>query len=146
MSPNLTLPTLAQIEALLVFLPTFGKATKKHATFQLPEHAMPWWKMSPAADAFYLAIYENGFVQVFSWFRWQQEGFRFIKSRKKVAQADLETICRLLTLHVRRDRFCDGHFAAQLENGHMAAILHRLAHIAEDMRNQAAPPSTPEAE
>ena len=146
MTPNLTLPTLSQIEALLVFLPTFGQATKKHATFRLPEHSLPWWELSTDAMAFIQAIYHNEFVISFDWVTWQEEGFRYIKSRKKVAQADLQTICQLLTLHVRRNRFCDGHFAAQLENGHMAAILHRLAHIAEDMRNQAAPPSTPEAE
>ncbi|MBX7223357.1 MAG: hypothetical protein K1Y36_25820, partial [Blastocatellia bacterium] len=67
MTSDFTLPTLAQIEALLVFLPTFGKATKKHATFRLPEHSLPWWELSTDAMAFIQAIYHNEFVISFDW-------------------------------------------------------------------------------
>jgi hypothetical protein len=42
------------------------------------------------------------------------------------------TLCRLYTLHVRKDRFCEGHFAAMLANGHIAALTRRLKAIRED--------------
>jgi hypothetical protein len=32
-------------------------------------------------------------------------------------------------MHVRKDRFCEGHFGAVLESGHIAAILRRVAGI-----------------
>ena len=35
-------------------------------------------------------------------------------------------ILKLLTTHVRNDRFCDNHLSAMIRNGHIAAILLRL--------------------
>ena len=46
--------------------------------------------------------------------------------------ADLLTLRRLLTTHVRADRFTEGHLAAELENGHICAILEQL----EELRNE----------
>ena len=73
--------------------------------------------------------YENGFVLMdFEWSTW--EGARRITERPEVlASADLETICKLLTVHARSDRFCEGHFGEVIENGQMLAIMRRLAEV-----------------
>jgi len=34
-------------------------------------------------------------------------------------RADLETIRKLLTLHVRKERFCEGHLLGMFESGHL---------------------------
>jgi hypothetical protein len=45
------------------------------------------------------------------------------------------TLRKLLTTHVRADRFVEGHLAGVLESGHMLAILRRL----KDIRQQSWP-------
>jgi hypothetical protein len=75
------------------------------------------------------ALYDNGFVFMgFEWSKW--EGARRIAEHPEgLASADLETICKLFTVHARSDRFCEGHFGEVIENGQMLAIMHRLAEI-----------------
>ena len=40
---------------------------------------------------------------------------------------------RSASLRVRKDRFCEGHFASMIDNGHIATILQRLAVICREM-------------
>ena len=44
----------------------------------------------------------------------------------RLDHAGLEDLCRLLTTHVRSDRFNERHLVAMYENGHVTAILRRL--------------------
>jgi hypothetical protein len=37
----------------------------------------------------------------------------------------------LLTLHVRKERFCEGHIAAMVEAGYIQGILERLKEMRE---------------
>ena len=43
--------------------------------------------------------------------------------------ADLVTLVKLLTLHVRKERFSGGQLANALEQGWLAAILERLRNV-----------------
>jgi hypothetical protein len=74
---------------------------------------------------------DNNFVQPFNWVRWQPEAVRFFGGTRSVANANLETCVKLLTLHVRKDRFCSGHFGAMLVRGHIQRILNRVACISK---------------
>ncbi|MFW5792247.1 MAG: DUF6508 domain-containing protein [Desulfohalobiaceae bacterium] len=49
-----------------------------------------------------------------------------------IAQADIDRIIRLLTTHIRADRFCDGHLLSVLENGSIVRILTRLEQITSE--------------
>lgn len=73
---------------------------------------------------------EMGLVVDFNWGAWKEEGRRYLETRE-VAQADLITLIKLITTHIRRDRFCTGHMAGVFENGHITAILNRLAQLLE---------------
>lgn len=53
-----------------------------------------------------------------------------IRAEDGIARADLATLCSLLTWMVRGERFCDGHWAAMLEQGHLRRWLERLAAFA----------------
>jgi hypothetical protein len=37
----------------------------------------------------------------------------------------------LITIHVRKERFCEGHLPAVVKCGHMAALLRRLKELRE---------------
>jgi hypothetical protein len=50
-----------------------------------------------------------------------------------IAQATMDEIKTMLTYCVRGERFADGHWAAMLESGRVAAILRRLAVLREGL-------------
>ena len=54
---------------------------------------------------------------------------QFFADPARVAAADPQTIRQLFTVHVRKDRFCDGHLWQMVSCGHIAALLRRLGEI-----------------
>jgi hypothetical protein len=90
---------------------------------------MPHHVDSRDAEAFTAALYEHGWVVDFDWPDWQKRAERYTLDPRKVAAARIGTIRKLLTTHVHKDRFCEGHLAAMFENGHLMAILQRLRDI-----------------
>jgi len=81
------------------------------------------------------ALYEEGFIIPFNWSKWQDEANRFVSDHNAIKTADLETLQKLLTTHIRKERFCEGHLAAMLRENHITAILQRLKKIREEMNN-----------
>lgn len=81
------------------------------------------------------ALYDNDWItSAFDWTKWRASAEEFVNSPKKIETADAATIQQLLTTHVRADRFCEGHLASMIENGHIAALLRRLKSIREKMK------------
>ena len=62
---------------------------------------------------------------VFDWSRWRAE----VSDPTAVGGADLLARRKLLTFHVRADRFSEGHRISVFERGYIIAILRRLAEI-----------------
>lgn len=77
-------------------------------------------------------MYKNRWIIDFDWPSWGDEARRY-EHEEILATADLETIRKLLTGHVRNDRFCEGHLLSVLESGLITAILRRLRVIREGM-------------
>lgn len=80
----------------------------------------------PAVYEFMDVCYENGLVQGFDWVAWTKVGRRYMKDPARVASARLTTCTKLITAHLRAERFCDGHLEEMLRSGHITAILRRL--------------------
>ena len=87
---------------------------------------------SPADDysqglsKFVALCYEMGLVIDFDWMHWK-EGATYLKDNsKKVVEADLETVVKLITSHIRNDRFDEDWLEDLLDNGHLTALLRRL--------------------
>ena len=55
----------------------------------------------------------------------------YVDLQEKIDSADVVTLKKLFTTHVRKDRFCEGHLATMFENGHIVALLRRLKEIRE---------------
>ncbi len=90
---------------------------------------VPYFDYSPEALQFLRALGVNGWLEPYDWNAWLPEAERYYHDPTLLDHADIPTIRNLLTLHVRRDRFHEGHFASMSESGHIAAILRRLATI-----------------
>lgn len=121
----------ARMDALLEFLPFFGSANPDFGEVVTPAEVdgvmqLPYVRSSRRFDEFVQALYDSGWLVPFNWGAWQEEAQRYL-APEALASADVETLGKLLTLHVRKDRFCDGHLLEMAEVGHLLAILERMA-------------------
>ena len=125
-------PSDADFDAVLRFIPLLQRLT--------PEQVVRWEGGEPAGhdiitmaypvydgtvDELVQALYDHGFIQNFDWPSWD-EAQEYVKRPELVAGANLETCIKLLTTHVRTERFCDGHLAEMITSGHILAVLNRI--------------------
>jgi hypothetical protein len=123
-----------QIEAVLPFLDRFEAAGFEAGAWNSPPGRLPWFVYAEAVTEFQAALYDNGWVAPsFDWMEWQDTAREYVGSPDRIESADAETIQRLFTTHVRKERFCEGHLAAMFENGHIVALLRRLQEIRRAM-------------
>ena len=54
-----------------------------------------------------------------------------LDGQDSVAELEVETVLKLLALHLRQERFCEGHFLDMVQRGHMRALLTRFRVLAE---------------
>ena len=121
-----TPPSRENIEAVVRHLPDLESlAPEARIVFQ--EAAT--WDYHPAIEALLVAFHRNHFVQPYPWPKWQPEAKTFVADQSLLEHADLETCVKLITLHVRKERFCGGHIGEMIDCGHISAILRRLADL-----------------
>jgi len=95
----------------------------------------------PTVHKFERACYANGFVQPFDWPAWGRSARRYIDNPRLIDSAKLSTCIRLITTHVRTERFGDGHLEVVLKSGHIMKILKRLEVISRGSRTPDEMPS-----
>jgi hypothetical protein len=78
----------------------------------------------PSVIALRKSFYENHFVQPFDWVKWQSTAVKIFNEPNRLSKATLKTCPKLITLHVRKDRFVGGHFGEMVRCGHIAVILY----------------------
>lgn len=85
---------------------------------------MPYINSAKVVDDFFHLSHEIGIVPEFNWVDWT-EGREIIKDRKTdYSKLDTETLCKLLTVIIRTDRFNEGFLVSCFENGIILKILH----------------------
>jgi ADP-ribosyl-[dinitrogen reductase] hydrolase len=133
---DVPLPDAAAIAKLLTYLDDLKRPIRELAT----EHVIPGdgensipnfhWAYANEVHAFLRDLYELGFAIDFDWPAWQDEAERLTTTPGALDDADLVTLMKLLTVHVRKERFSEGHLAGALEQGWLVAILERLRQLA----------------
>ena len=124
---------LQQIDAILKYLPIFEKPDYQFGRWVEQEGQFPYFSFSPEVDEFIDALHREDVIIPFDWTIWRKEARRCQTDPEALETADLLTLRKLLTVHVRADRFAEGHLASVFESGHITAILHRLKQIREKM-------------
>lgn len=122
-----------QIDAVLPFLETFTRPDFRAGTWQTPPSSLPWFDYAPEVLSFLAALSSNGFVSPFDWHAWIEQAQQYVRDPALLEHADVTTIQKLFTTHIRADRFTEGHLAAMFEQGHIVAILRRLAQIRREL-------------
>ena len=121
------------LDAVLRFLPIFAQPGYSFGEWHAPEGQFPFYAINDEVMEFYQILDERNIIIIFNWPAWQEEGFCFVEDPELLNTANLFTLRKLITIHVRKDRFVEGHLAAVLENGHIVAILRRMQVIRETM-------------
>ncbi len=94
----------------------------------LPLFNSPGSDPDTAINALNEAAYRLGWVLAdFDWSEWAHgpECQSLVTNSANVASTDPLTLARLLTAHLRLDRFCEGHLQAAFQDGHLTAIVRR---------------------
>lgn len=126
---GLTPMKASQIDAILPFLePLAAPGFSPRESIIEPGQA-PSFSEAPAVTGLRDALYAHGWVDGnFNWPDWQEAAQEFV-GPGRVAGADVRTIRQLFTTHLRKDRFCEGHFADMIARGHIIELLQRLQEI-----------------
>lgn len=127
------IPSSEQIDAVIAFLPTFERADFVPSKCVIESGTFPYHIFAKELDQFDKAVYDGGFISSFDWPDWQSEAERYFADPEILHAADLQVIRKLITVHVRKERFCEGHLPAMVSCGHMAAILRRLKELREQI-------------
>jgi len=123
------------IQRILEFVPFFedsGSAYGKGPTFEDTEDGSLRFlgtAFSEKALEFISACYAESFVQPFDWSGWHDQHAEEFDSDAFIRNANLATIIKILTAHIRADRFCEGHLLSVMKNGTILRILKRIAEI-----------------
>jgi ADP-ribosyl-[dinitrogen reductase] hydrolase len=116
------------LQAVLKFLPVFEQPDFSPGEWVTQEGSLPYFNYTSEVLGFLGALSGNGFIQPFDWKKWW-EGEQLVDYPALLSKANLQTLRKLLTAHVRADRFTEGHLAGTFESGHMTLILKRMAEI-----------------
>lgn len=127
--------TPAGMRRVLSFGPMFADTSTSYgegpAVEAADDNTMTLRPAMPAerASAFVAACDEENFLQPFDWGEWSSHHEADLCSREFIRSADLVAIVKMLTTHIRADRFCDGHLLCVMDDGTIGAILDRLQSI-----------------
>jgi hypothetical protein len=122
-------PTLRNMDSVLTFLPYFESEGSHFYDLETDRLTTDPYIYSPQVLQFVETLYREGFIVPFDWSAWQDEAARYVTDPSLLDSADLPTLQKLLTTHVRADRFSSGHLAQMIECGHILAVLRRLKTI-----------------
>jgi hypothetical protein len=127
------LPPRQKIDELIAFLPRltadgFAPVREWGGGEKQADGAyvMPW----PVYDEVVKELFEAAGKDCWMDFDYvPEEAGRMLEDRALVRQASLDQVKTMLTYCVRGERFCDGHWGAMIEQGHVRRLLERLAEL-----------------
>lgn len=129
----MTLPTAADIQALLAYLPRlyapgFEPVLRWHGGVKGADGVihLPYPEYHPLVEAFYRQAaapcwLDTGYKP--------EEAWKLLQDEELVRTADLNRIRAMLTYCVRGERFSDGHWGEMIQAGHIRRILERLGEL-----------------
>ncbi len=132
-------PPRAGVEAVLAFLPVFEDPRFLPEVVVAEEDGWTLEQYTREVYEFERTLYHTGFIVRFDWPRWELKAFRYYRDPPLLETASCGEIRRLLTFHIRKNVICEGHLAGMLRDGHIQAILRRLAALADGLGDESDP-------
>ncbi|MBX3323198.1 MAG: hypothetical protein KF757_09440 [Phycisphaeraceae bacterium] len=122
-----------QLEGLVAYKRVFTGDTFTFGVMKFGG-GMPMYDFSDGASRFMDDMYRLGWVKAdFDWPAWAgtPEAQRLVNDAAALEAATAEDLARLLTAHLRQERFCEGHLGGMFDTGHLTAIVVRAERLLE---------------
>jgi ADP-ribosyl-[dinitrogen reductase] hydrolase len=116
------------IQAVIQYLPIFERPGFSPGEWEGEKGKVPYFNYNSTVIDFLRTLNQHGPMQPFNWPNWV-EGHQLVKNPELLQKVNLLTLRKLLLMHVRADRFSEGHLAAMFEAGHIVRILKRMREI-----------------
>lgn len=127
--------SVENMDILLKYLPVFKNEKFNSIDKKLSEKGDISFMLcySKEVNSFVEDLYKSNFLYSFDWLEWQNEASNYFENPELLENANIEIIQKLLTLHIRKERFCEGHLLGIINSGHMVDILKRLKKIRDQI-------------
>lgn len=133
-------PTSQEIKALVAFLPglhkqgfTPIKRWRAHDRTRGGVLSFPWPEYDELVEEFFSAVSRDEWLDCNYV---PEEAWMMLENDDTVGTATLPQIKSMLTYCVRGERFCDGHWGAMIEGGHIRRLLERLEAIGSEVSEE----------
>ena len=123
--------TKNDIDAVLTYIPILSGPGFSFGEWWTPEGQFPQYMFNEETNRFINAL--GKLIIPFDWPAWKDEATVLMENPDALREADLLTLRKLITTHLRAERFNEGHLAAQFENSHLLGILERLKEVQEQV-------------
>lgn len=87
---------------------------------------MPYMDPAPVVQKFMHLAHELGLIVDFDWPNWEEGTELLLNTDMDFGILDAVTLCKLLTVIIRSDRFVEGNLVASFENGTVQKIIRAL--------------------
>lgn len=117
---NITEFPKSDLETILSQYHSIATATAQDVEFVSSENIPVHHQLITILDA-------TNFITPFDYNTWAETfGWDKVMSAETLLHADFETLRRLITTHVRTNRFVEGHWDDLLQNGYLTEFMRRL--------------------
>lgn len=132
--------TVKGIDKVLSFLPLLERRSAKLYDVNPQQGLLEPYTYSSEINGFIQSLHDEGFILLsFNWGVWLEDANQYVNDPRLLEFADLLTLQKLFTTHIRAERFNSGHLAQLIDNHHILAILKRLFAIRETMTDGITP-------
>jgi len=116
------------VENILKYLPFFRETQEELYTYNGEAVLDPFTYHSRVSE-FISDLYAGNFIQAYDWMSWRDTAKSYIDNPAAIQQADWDALIRLITYHIRRDRFVSGHLKSALDQQQFVHILERIEEL-----------------
>ena len=126
------MPSREDVEALARYADVLDRPAEELYEWRSPEEdedgtpSFPFVSYKPLVMRFLDDVLHRDFLIDFDWPAWQGKALRLQTTPGALEDATLDDLRKLLTVHIRKHRFVEGHLAQALDEGWIQAILRRL--------------------
>lgn len=120
--------TVHNLDRILQFLPLFERRGTR--LYEQQQNVLNPYIYSSEFENFLQTLYDEGFILPnFDWGVWLDRATQYVEDASALGNADILTLQKLLTTHIKAERFNSGHLAQLIDNAHFLSILYRLADL-----------------
>lgn len=91
------------------------------------------WDYPEIVSRFHDIVYDKEMILLFDWPKWMEARELIDDKEADFSGLDLKTMCKLITVIVRNNRFSTGYLGSCFEDGIILKILYRIKHIINEL-------------